>query len=168
MGDLRRCAFDAQLGKPYKAHCRRRRFAEAVLQLAGDGFYRREIGCFGETLHEVHPLRIFLDIFVRQRGGIVAIRIGGREIDKIEVEFDIDKLGNLFALEHGDGSLEQLAVKGEADGGDMARLLRAKQISGSAQLKIAHGQVEAAAKSAVAFERSKAFAGIGIHRSRLG
>jgi len=57
--------------------------------------------------------------------------------------------------------LEQLAVKLETDGGDVAALFRAEQIAGAADLKVAHGNFKPAAKRGVLPDGADAFAHVG-------
>ena len=57
--------------------------------------------------------------------------------------------------------LEQLAVKLETDGGDVAALFRAEQIAGAADLKVAHGNFKPAAQRGILPDGADAFAHIG-------
>src|SRR5205807_3742070 len=59
-----------------------------------------------------------------------------------------------------DALLEQLAVEFEADGGDVAALLRAEQVSRAPDFKIAHGDFESAAEGGVLFYGGEAFANV--------
>ena len=66
---------------------------------------------------------------------------------------------------HRHRALQQLAGEAEADGGDVAGLLAAEQVAGTAQLQVTHGEVEAAAQRTVAPNRGKALARIAVHES---
>ena len=53
----------------------------------------------------------------------------------------------------GDRLVQELDVELEADGGDVARLLRAEQLAGAADLEVAHRDREAGAELGVVGER---------------
>ena len=60
--------------------------------------------------------------------------------------------------------LEQLTVKLEAHGGDVAALLCAEDVAGPANLEVAHGDLESAAELRVLLECADSLAGIGEQR----
>ena len=57
--------------------------------------------------------------------------------------------------------LEQLAIEFKSDGGDVAALFRAEQISRAANFQIAHGDLETAAERGVLLHGADAFAHVG-------
>ena len=80
-----------------------------------------------------------------------------------------------FFLKRLDRSFEQFAVEVEADGGDLTGLLGAENISGAADLEIAHGDLHACAKAGrfgecmeAAAGELREFAGVGNEKVCVG
>ena len=88
------------------------------------------------------------------------------EIDEIEIEFHVDYLGRLLTFHHRHRAGEKLAVERKAHRRDMTGLLRAEKISGSAYLKIAHGEIEARAERAVALKGGEPFTRVRVYVPR--
>ncbi len=65
-----------------------------------------------------------------------------------------------FTFQRRDALLEQLAVKLEADGGDVAALFRASRFPAPRNLEIAHGDLETAAERGVLLHGADALAHI--------
>src|SRR4051812_29385790 len=80
--------------------------------------------------------------------------------DKIESRLHFDAWLDLVAFERADTLLEQLAIKIEADGGNMAALLRAKHGAGAAQLEIAHRDFETASQRGILLDGANTLARI--------
>ena len=100
-----------------------------------------------------------------RRGGLAgrslgALFLAGIHREKIECDAHLDAALDGFALEPLHALLEQLAVKLEADGGDVAALLCAEDVARAANLEVAHGDLESAAELRVLLERADALAGV--------
>ena len=75
-----------------------------------------------------------------------ALFLAGIHREKIERETHLDAALDGFALESLHALLEQLAVKLESDGGDVAALLGTEDVARAANLEVAHGNLESAAE----------------------
>jgi len=73
------------------------------------------------------------------------------------------EFGLLAGLEHLDGTLQQVAVEGEADLLDLAALLVAEQLSGAADLQVVGGQRKAGAQIFQGLYGLQALGGIAGH-----
>src|SRR2546429_3667156 len=75
----------------------------------------------------------------------------GTQGHKIEPDLHLEARFDFFAFQGSDALLEQLAVEFEADGGDVAALLRPEEVSRASDFEIAHGDFESAAEGGVLF-----------------
>ena len=110
-----------------------RRRAEPVGKLGKERVDLSERGRIAEAVVDLQAERGFADVRLGQ----------ARVIGKFH--FGFNEGGRDFSLERVDGALEELAVEVEADGGDLARLLRAEDVAGAADLEVAHGDFHPAA-----------------------
>src|SRR5205823_494083 len=80
----------------------------------------------------------------------------GIEREEIEAHLDIDTAADFFAFERTDALLEELAIKIETDGGDVAALLCTQEIARAPNFQVAHGDFKTAAEARVLFDRADA------------
>ena len=80
-------------------------------------------------------------------------------VDEIQLHLAAIDDRAFVAPELGDAATEQLAVKVEADGRDVAALRRAEDVAGAAQLEVTHGDAEAGAELVVLADRRQAAVG---------
>src|SRR2546422_3169383 len=78
-----------------------------------------------------------------------------------EVELSLSFFWRGFALHLADGAVKHLGVELKSDGFDVAALLSAQEIAGTAQLEIERGDLEARSQIGKLFQRSQPAAGDG-------
>ena len=67
--------------------------------------------------------------------------------EKIQPHLHFDARLHFLAFQRRDALFEELAIKLETDGGDVAALLRAEQVARAANFQVAHGDFKAAAEA---------------------
>ncbi len=115
---------------------------------------------FTEHLFDVRGAGDVGDSFVGAKALMFVGDVGGRDADiEAEVESGVDLGDDLLAAQFMHGFFEEADVHIEADGGDVAVLLAAQDVAGSAEFEIEGGDFEASAEVAEFFQSGEALAG---------
>jgi len=85
-----------------------------------------------------------------------------------EVELSLSFFWRGFALHLADGAVKHLGVELKSDGFDVAALLSAQEIAGTAQLEIERGDLEAAPRSENSFSAASRRRAMGVSSTSAG